>query len=386
LDQLIKSNSLGPTQGEIFNELLTEIYDSTTRPEGFNPFLDKLCQYTNSTFSIMSTMKADIGVFMGGWQHGIKPEELVAYIESDVYKKDPIMQAVFNSVPGRFITLRQLISWDELQKDEGFKKWAKPLGIVDVAGGLISSEGGVLTTLFVQRINEQGEFNTENLELLNSLIPHLQRAIGLYLRLLKSSASSLPLTAALDSFNTPTIVFDPRGMVMFANKKAHKFIEKRNWLAIEESGALTSRNGKLSTKLISALFKNFTYSFGDIDDEQSVIHADIDGEKIAFCMQPLNASTEAGRHGGALLFIHQQDGNIDESKTRLIAELFHITPAEAGVSLLLSQGMTIKAIAEFIDRKETTVRTQLKSAFAKTGVSSQSQLVSLILTSPVFLT
>ena len=103
-------------------------------------------------------------------------------------------------------------------------------------------------------------------------------------------------------------------------------------------------------------------------------------------MQPLNASVESGGHGGALLFIHQQNDNIDETKTRLIAELFHITPAEAGVGLLLSQGMTIKAIAEFTGRKEETIRSQLKSAFAKTGVNSQSQLVSLILASPVFLT
>jgi DNA-binding CsgD family transcriptional regulator len=56
------------------------------------------------------------------------------------------------------------------------------------------------------------------------------------------------------------------------------------------------------------------------------------------------------------------------------------------VALLLAQGMSVSAIAEYSGRKENTVRIQLKSAFAKTGVNTQSQLVSIILTSPVFLT
>lgn len=60
------------------------------------------------------------------------------------------------------------------------------------------------------------------------------------------------------------------------------------------------------TKLTSTLFKNFAYSFGNIDDEQSVIHADIDGEKIAFYMQPLNIPIETGGHGGIPLLIHLQ--------------------------------------------------------------------------------
>jgi len=386
LDQLAGNAALGATRQEIFNELVTEIYDSTTRPEGFEPFLAKLCQYTNSQYSIMSATNADVGIHMGGWVHGFKPEILRIYNETGINKKDPIMQAVLNSTPGRFFTLRELVSLEDLQQDEGFKNWAEPLGIIDAAGGLISAEGSVLTTLFVQRIDSQGLFVQEHLELFNSLIPHLQRAIGLYLRLLDSRTSNLPLTAALDTFKTPTIVFDPLGMVMFANKNAQNFIENRNWLTIEKSGALTSRNSNLSTKLTNSLLKNFTYAIDDIDDELSVIHVEIEGENIAFCMQPLNSGKKSGRHGGALLFIHQQDNSIDETKTRLIAELFHLTPAEAGVSLLLSQGMALKEIAKFTDRKGETVRTQLKSAFAKTGVNSQSQLVSLILTSPVFLT
>ncbi len=386
MGEIACGNDQNATNTTTYNILVTEIYDSVTRPEGFDPFLATLCEYTDSTSSIMHTVKTDVWAVMGGWQHGFRPEDLDSYMESGAFNEDPIMQAVLSSLPGGFITLREVIAWDVLQKTDGYKQWVEPLGLIDAAGGLICSEGSVRTSLFVQRINEQGEFDSEHIALFNLLVPHLQRALGLYSRLLDNSASHLPLAAAIDTIKTPTIVFDPRGIVMFANKTARDFMEESNWLAIEVSGALTSRNRELATRLNNALFKNFSYSISELDKGQSVIHADVDGEQVSFCMQPLNASSETGQHGGALLFIHRQHRTIDESKIRMIEELFHLTPAEAQVALLLSQGMSIKALAEFTARKEDTARAHIKSAFAKTGVSSQSQLVSLILTSPVFLT
>ncbi len=66
--------------------------------------------------------------------------------------------------------------------------------------------------------------------------------------------------------------------------------------------------------------------------------------------------------------------------------MFQLTPAESQVSLLLAQGMNVDAIASFTGRKVSTIRAQLKSVYAKTGVKTQGQLISLLLASPVFLT
>ena len=53
-----------------FNALVADIYDSTTRTNGFEPFLKKLCEYTNSASANMSTVNVTDGCFIGGWLHG----------------------------------------------------------------------------------------------------------------------------------------------------------------------------------------------------------------------------------------------------------------------------------------------------------------------------
>ncbi len=58
--------------------------------------------------------------------------------------------------------------------------------------------------------------------------------------------------------------------------------------------------------------------------------------------------------------------------------LFDLTPAEARITGLLVEGQSVATIARAQAVTENTVRMHLKSVFAKTGVSRQSELVSLL--------
>ena len=61
----------------------------------------------------------------------------------------------------------------------------------------------------------------------------------------------------------------------------------------------------------------------------------------------------------------------------LLMERFRLTPAEARVALHLIDGGDIASCAEAAGVSPGTVRTQLKSIFAKTGVNRQAALVRL---------
>jgi DNA-binding CsgD family transcriptional regulator len=61
--------------------------------------------------------------------------------------------------------------------------------------------------------------------------------------------------------------------------------------------------------------------------------------------------------------------------------LFELTPAEANLALLLARGLTLAEVSEAQNISPHTARAQLKSIFAKTGVSRQAELVRLILKS-----
>jgi len=62
----------------------------------------------------------------------------------------------------------------------------------------------------------------------------------------------------------------------------------------------------------------------------------------------------------------------------LLEALFDLTPTEAKVASLLVQGQSVVEIAKAQEVKQNSVRTQLKSVFAKTGVHRQAELVGLL--------
>jgi DNA-binding CsgD family transcriptional regulator len=58
---------------------------------------------------------------------------------------------------------------------------------------------------------------------------------------------------------------------------------------------------------------------------------------------------------------------------------YGLSPAETEVTIALSNGADLRAIAAVRDVSILTVRTQIKTVFFKTGTRSQAQLVSLVL-------
>jgi DNA-binding CsgD family transcriptional regulator len=61
-----------------------------------------------------------------------------------------------------------------------------------------------------------------------------------------------------------------------------------------------------------------------------------------------------------------------------IAKLFHLTPAEARLACLIAQGLNPQQAAGLLEISRETVRTQLKSIFAKTATHRQSELVAML--------
>ena len=69
------------------------------------------------------------------------------------------------------------------------------------------------------------------------------------------------------------------------------------------------------------------------------------------------------------------------SKHFNLADLFELTPAEANLAILLARGLSLAEVSEAQSISQHTARAQLKSIFAKTGVSRQAELVRLVIKS-----
>jgi DNA-binding CsgD family transcriptional regulator len=66
------------------------------------------------------------------------------------------------------------------------------------------------------------------------------------------------------------------------------------------------------------------------------------------------------------------------ARERRLRSEYGLTPSEVKVALHLIDGGTVTSCAEALEVAESTVRTHLKSVFAKTGVTRQAQLSTLL--------
>lgn len=66
-----------------------------------------------------------------------------------------------------------------------------------------------------------------------------------------------------------------------------------------------------------------------------------------------------------------------EGRLRRLASVYGLTPAEARVALHVIDGGSLATYAQLAAVSVGTARTQLKSVFAKTGVSRQAELIKL---------
>jgi DNA-binding CsgD family transcriptional regulator len=71
----------------------------------------------------------------------------------------------------------------------------------------------------------------------------------------------------------------------------------------------------------------------------------------------------------------------ESASQQTLEALFGLTPAEARLAIRLSRGASLAAVADSHNISQHTARAQLKSVFAKTGVSRQAELVRLVLKS-----
>ena len=79
----------------------------------------------------------------------------------------------------------------------------------------------------------------------------------------------------------------------------------------------------------------------------------------------------------ALVLVVDPGGGADLDDGAIAATL-DLTGMESRVSVLLAQGMSVSQIATTTGRRESTIRSHVKSVFAKHGLSRQAELVRLV--------
>ena len=174
------------------------------------------------------------------------------------------------------------------------------------------------------------------------------------------------LMEVLDRLSAGVIVYDGSGECRHVNGAARTIVARGDGLRFDRKGVLHACDRTADRAL--------TRTRGGLADGRIVrVPRPAGREAYAVLLAPLGRELFAGG-AGCLVLIHDPDLQFP-SVAREIARLFGLPMGPARVVAALAGGDDLKSYAKKRGLSYNTVRYHLKTAFARTGVRTQSRLV-----------
>jgi DNA-binding CsgD family transcriptional regulator len=352
-------------------------------PAGFQAFIEMLTEVFRLKAATMIIRHTETQEVKGLWLCGVAKKWLESY-SLDYAREDMLAQHIMTSPITHFYASNlDVPDSDRFAETRFYNEWIVPQGVAYAAGAVVLQEGAWLTQLILQRGPLNPPFAREEMEQLNQLAPHLQRALQMRQRFAELQLGQNFLAGGLDVLAMPTLLFNEYGLVAHYNRSAALLLNDRSSLRLDD-GHLQTQDSATTRKLSLEITNAIRASRGHGSDLNSVVLLKrADHLPLMLMIAPLPLADSLQTHGGALLFAFDPEATPNVT-VDLIRRLFALSEAEAELSAALCCGKTLDDVASQRGTSINTIKSQLKSIFLKTGTKRQSELVSLLLASPAY--
>jgi DNA-binding CsgD family transcriptional regulator len=224
-----------------------------------------------------------------------------------------------------------------------------------------------------------GRFTDAETDTLSVLLPHLDRAIGIHMRLGAAEGRSVWVEAALDRLDKLVMVVDCELNILYSNRKAQNVLAAGADLWADRN-RLRVRDAKATGALLRLITRATTGGAMPRVGGAMLLQRAANRCPLSVSVVPLQ---EAGPRGlpwdkpSAIVFVTDPEGS-DAAGEELVRTLYALTPTEASVSHLVAKGRGVKSAARIFGIAPSTVRTHLHQIFMKTGVKRQAELAYLM--------
>ena len=361
------------------SDLIGLVYDTALALDAWPVVLNRLADLFRATGAVIgshnSTTSATAVI-----APRTDPEYLRSFVEYWA-KRDNFFKLGGQYPVGAVMMPETFMSREEYVRTDFFNEWRKPQGVEATVATNLLVERPMCTAFAVYRPYAKGDFDTTEIRLFATLIPHLQRAVQLQLRLASLGGQPDGSVEILNRLLRGVLLVDAKARVLFANRAAERILRARAGLFLEPDGVRA-----------------------EIPDETLRLR-----RMIANCAEPRDVLGGAGgrlrlsrgarvpltvlvvphrsrlawidvARPRAILFITDPEKAVPLG-CRSLRDDFGLTPAEATLTREILKGDGLRGVSDRLNISLATAHTQLAHVFDKTGTRRQAELVSLILQS-----
>lgn len=367
-----------------FSELVAAIYEGPLEAVPWKGALDLLRRHLRASYVtlMLQPPSAEREALMvnsaGDW-----PITREAEYNKHYYALDPFVDLP----PDRVVTVQELIGDSNWRDSEFYKNFLKPLDILHALGADIRTDDGLECRLRVARPHREPPFSENDKALCTVVLPHLKRAVRLHSQLELMDSERRLYAGTVDRMLVGTVTLDETGAVLKSNPVADEMLREGDGLRLI-NGTLradaAAENRELQRLVKQALS-------GDMGGRPAVVDALAITRKssrgklgVLVRSLPRTGWSKGKRRPSVALFIRDASRKSEASR-EMVRRLFDLTPAEASLALALANGLTLDEAADGLNIRKNTARAHLRSIFSKIGVTRQTTLVRVLLSSVIWL-
>jgi DNA-binding CsgD family transcriptional regulator len=298
------------------------------------------------------------------------------YNARNVWATSPLNQAA------PVVVSERIIGTGDLERTEFYGDWLQPQRLKHALTCPLVRQDHRSLNLGLVRDGRRGGYEPEDVRLLESLLPHLRRAIEIGTRV---ETTALARQASLDMVTADgacLLIVSRSGEIHFASDDAERLLNERTIITAHGRrlrGVSRLDNVKLE-RAIHAATTSDRAPTGSLmsmigpnpDDRYSLAITPVSGERVGlFSEQHLSLILLVGPKVAVRLNLPA------------LAGLFNLTGSEARLAAAICSGQALADYAAANGVSVTTVKTHLSALFGKTGVNRQADLVRIVLANPV---
>jgi len=371
----------GPLQAAELSALLAQLYQGPTEAVPWAGFLETVRQRLDAVFVTLVLRHPATdrpGLIVNASAYGPHLPGEPSYSEQ-YYALCPFLDLH----PGR------LFSADELFGEAGwlahpfYAQYLAPLKLRYILAANLVTPDGVECALFISRGEAGDDFGATEKAVLQGLLPHLKRAVDLHAAFDLLQSERALYAEAVDRLLVGAIILDEHGKAIRSNDVARRLLQARDGLYLSDGTlhACCPVESRRFRKILEDTAQ--AHALATSRSEVTLLSRPTAATPLSVLVRPIPLSyrtEDKARRPAVAVFIRDPAGSPRNTHASL-RKLFHLTPTEIELALLMVDGLTLDEAAVRLGVKKNTVRAHLRGIFAKTGATRQAVLVKMLLSS-----
>jgi DNA-binding CsgD family transcriptional regulator len=376
---LAEKGMTGPLPVPEFSALLKTLYAGPLDEPPWDSFLEAVCVAMKSmaVTLILEPPSSEGPGYIINASGRLLPGS--RFYREQFFSSDP-----FVKLPeGQPVTISEFLPQEEFQASAFNQLFLKPTGVRFILGLDFRTNTDIVGRFRVSRGENSVDFGAEERALTSLLLPHLRQSVEIFARLSRAASERTLYAGTLNQMAVGTIILDGHGKILDKDHIAEQLLKQAD--GVSSVGGMLSLNDRAASVRLQETIRRIAES--EKRGERSLVEAirvERPSGKRDFGLivkpAPQPRYLDEQHIPGIVVFISDPDRHTAMAPASL-AKLFGLTPAEAAFAVLLGDGLTLDEAAAEQSIARNTARAHLRSIFAKTGVSRQTQLVRLIVTS-----